>query len=130
MKKVKTYNEIPKEALEILSFGGEYYYKESVNDTDFDNKKKEFFPVEAEIKTREVANWKIRAILKTMNLISPIETALNNLNEPLKSIAQSAWEYSPVINQYSNTVKLIQSVCELSDEQIQSIFDSAEAINI
>ncbi len=79
---------------------------------------------------REVASWKVRAILKTMGLIETIETAINSLEEPTKSIAQIAWEYSSTINQFSPTVKLIQQSCYLTNEQIQQIFDDAEKINI
>lgn len=80
--------------------------------------------------TREVALWKVRAILKQMGLIPSIETALNSLPENVKDIALSAWEYSSTINQYSPTVKLIQQTCNLTDTQMEDVFDNAEKINI
>lgn len=82
------------------------------------------------INEREVALWKVRAILKQMGLIPSIETALNSLPENIKDIALSAWEYSSTINQYSPTVKLIQQTCNLTDAQMEDVFDNAEKINI
>ena len=79
---------------------------------------------------REVPLWKVRAILKQMGLIPSIETALNSLPENVKDIALSAWEYSSTINQYSPTVKLIQQTCNLTDVQMEDIFNNAEKINI
>ena len=79
---------------------------------------------------REVALWKVRAILKQMGLIMQIETALNSLPENVKDIALLVWEYSATINQYSPTVKLIQQTCNLTDVQMEDIFNNAEKINI
>ena len=87
-------------------------------------------PATQELPYREVAAWKVRAILKQMGLIMQIETALNSLPENVKDIALSAWEYSATINQYSPTVKLIQQTCNLTDVQMEDIFNNAEKINI
>lgn len=79
---------------------------------------------------RFVANWKVKAVLKSMDLLTTIENALNSLSEPTKTIAGYAWEYSNEINQFSPTVQLIKQACNLTDEQVQNIFDTADAINI
>ena len=107
---------------------GEYFYF-----FESDKEKKDFYnslPILEEFKSREVALWKVRAILKQMGLIPSIETALNSLPENVKDIALSAWEYSATINQYSPTVKLIQQTCNLTDVQMEDIFNNAEKINI
>lgn len=80
--------------------------------------------------TREVASWKLRAILKSTGLFTQVEAALNSLQEPTKTIALEAWEYSATINQFSQTTKLIQQACALTDGQVEEIFTNAENINI
>lgn len=79
---------------------------------------------------RSVASWKVKSILKLQGLYDTIETALGQLSEPTKTIADMAWKHSESINQFSPTVKLIKQVCALTDSQVQSIFDEAEQINI
>lgn len=80
--------------------------------------------------SREVANWKLKAILDSMGLLPNISAAINSLQEPNKTFASYAWEYSQTVDQYSPTVKLIQAACNLTDEQVNTIFNQAEAINI
>lgn len=80
--------------------------------------------------SREVANWKLKAILDTMGLLPNISAAINSLPEPNKTFANYAWEYSQTFDQYSPTVKLIQTACNLTDEQVNTIFNQAESINI
>lgn len=79
---------------------------------------------------RTVALWKVKSILKIQGLYNTIEAALNELEEPNKTIANMSWQHAESINQFSPTVQLIKQTCQLSDEQIQGIFDAAEAINI
>lgn len=83
-----------------------------------------------EAPSREVASWKLRAILKSSGLFTQVEAALNSLQEPDKTIALEAWEYSATINQYSKATKLIQLACNLTDEQVEEIFTNAEKISI
>ena len=80
--------------------------------------------------TKEVANWKLKAILDTMGLLPQINTAINNLSEPNKTFANYAWEYSPTINMYSPIIKVIQQACNLTWEEVVTIFNEAEAISI
>lgn len=83
-----------------------------------------------EVLTREVANWKLKAVLDTIGLLPSISAAINSLSEPNKTFASYAWEYSQTVDQYSPTVKLIQAACNLTDEQVNTIFNQAESINI
>lgn len=77
-----------------------------------------------------VPNWKLRAILKTMGIHETIESEINKLPEPQKTIALAAWEYSPTVNMYSPTVKFIQMACSLSDEEVKTIFKTANELDI
>jgi hypothetical protein len=74
--------------------------------------------------------WRIRTILKLMNLIPTIESALDQLEEPTKTAAKNVWNYGTTIERYSQTVLFIQSVTQMTDDQVDEIFQQAEAIQI
>ena len=78
----------------------------------------------------EVQLWRIRTILKLMNLETTIESALNQLEEPTKTAAKNVWNYGTTIERYSQTVLFIQSVTQMTDDQVDEIFQQAEAIVI
>lgn len=86
--------------------------------------------IDVPVPDRELPLWKLKAILKTMNLYESIEMAISSIQEPIKTMAQMSWEYGAVINQRSPTVSLIQSVINLTDEEVDDIFNQAENINI
>lgn len=116
----------------VISDGTNFYCTNQKNDLDFDNKQAQILAAcnQDEPAPRNVAAWKVKSILKIQGLYNTIEAALNQLEEPNKTIANMAWQHAESINQFSPTVQLIKQTCQLSDEQIQAIFDSAEAINI
>ena len=74
--------------------------------------------------------WRVRTILNLMNLIPTIESALNQLDEPTKTAAKNVWNYGTTIERYSQTVLFIQSVTQMTDDQVDEIFQQAEAIVI
>ena len=74
--------------------------------------------------------WRVRTILNLMNLIPTIETALDQLDEPTKTAAKNVWNYGTTIERYSQTVLFIQSVTQMTDEQVDEIFQQAENIVI
>jgi hypothetical protein len=78
----------------------------------------------------EVQLWRVRTILKLMNLIPTIESALDQLEEPNQTAAKNVWNYGTTIERYSQTVLFIQSVTEMNDDQVDEIFQQAEAIVI
>jgi hypothetical protein len=78
----------------------------------------------------EVQLWRIRTILKLMNLETTIESALNELEEPNKTAAKNVWNYGTTVERNSQTVLFIQSVTQMTDEQVDEIFQQAEAIVI
>jgi hypothetical protein len=79
---------------------------------------------------KEVQLWRLRTILKLMNLDATIESALDQLDEPTKTAAKNVWNYGTTVDRYSQTVLFIQSVLELTDKQTNEIFIQAEAIVI
>ena len=78
----------------------------------------------------EVQLWRVRTILNLMNLIPTIESALDQLDEPTKTAAKNVWNYGTTIERYSQTVLFIQSVTQMTDDQVDEIFQQAEAIVI
>jgi hypothetical protein len=78
----------------------------------------------------EVQLWRLRTILNLMNLIATIESALNQLPEPNKTAAKNVWNYGTTVERYSQTVLFIQSVTQMTDDQVDEIFQQAEAIQI
>lgn len=78
----------------------------------------------------EVQLWRVRTILKLMNLDATIESALNQLEEPTQTAAKNVWNYGTTVMRYSQTVLFIQSVTQMTDDQVDEIFQQAEAIQI
>ena len=78
----------------------------------------------------EVQLWRLRTILKLMNLIATIESALDQLDEPTQTAAKNVWNYGTTVERYSQTVLFIQSVTQMTDDQVDEIFQQAEAIVI
>ncbi len=78
----------------------------------------------------EVQLWRVRTILKLNNLETAIESALNQLDEPTQTAAKNVWNYGTTIERYSQTVLFIQSVTQMTDDQVDLIFQQAEAIVI
>jgi hypothetical protein len=79
---------------------------------------------------REVASWRLRAILTMQGMADSVTGAISQLPEPNKTVAQLAWEYAPTIDRYSETVLFAQQQLQLTDEQVDALFDAAEAIEI
>ena len=78
----------------------------------------------------EVQLWRVRTILKLMNLEATIESALEQLEEPTKTAAKNVWNYGTTVERYSQTVLFIQSVTQMTDDQVDEIFQQAENIVI
>lgn len=76
----------------------------------------------------EVQLWRIRTVLKLSQLETQIEDALNNLPEPSKTAGLYIWKFGTTVERSSQTVLLLQSVLQLSDEQVDDLFIQANAI--
>ena len=74
--------------------------------------------------------WRVRTILKLMNLETTIESALDQLPEPNQTAAKNVWNYGTTIERYSQTVLFIQGVTQMTDDQVDEIFQQAEEIQI
>lgn len=78
----------------------------------------------------EVALWRIRAILKLMGLEATIESALEQLPEPIKIGAKYIWQFGTVIERESQTVLMLQQVLGMTDQQLDDMFIQADGIII
>ena len=76
----------------------------------------------------EVQLWRIRTILKLMQLETSIEQTLETLPEPSKTAANYIWNYGTTVERSSQTVLLLQSALQMTDEQVDNLFIQAEAI--
>jgi hypothetical protein len=78
----------------------------------------------------EVALWKIRVVLKVMQLEDVIANALENLEEPTKTSALYIWNYGTAIDRDSQTIAYLQSVLGLNSAQVDEIFIQANALKL
>jgi hypothetical protein len=76
----------------------------------------------------EVQLWRIRTVLKLMQLETQIENALETLPEPSKTAANYIWNYGTTVERSSQTVLLLQSVLQLTNEQVDDLFVQADNI--
>ena len=76
----------------------------------------------------EVALWKLRFILKQMNIEDSISEKLNELPEPQKTAANYIWNYGNAIDRHSPTIMYLQSVLGLTDTQVNNIFIQSNSI--
>jgi len=78
----------------------------------------------------EVALWKLRFVLSQMGLEESIIQAINQLPEPQKTASTYIWNYGNDIDRYSETIVFIQSILQLTTEQVNSIFIEASSLKL
>lgn len=78
----------------------------------------------------EVPLWSMRILLKKMQLFDSIIDAINQMDEPLKSMALDYLEYGNYIERNSNTVILIQQILQMTDAQVDSLFIDASNLKL
>lgn len=79
---------------------------------------------------QEVQLWRIRTILKLLDLEQTVENSLNSLSEPTKTAALYIWNYGTTVERYSNTVLFIQSTLQMTDAQVDDIFIQSQSIQL
>lgn len=78
----------------------------------------------------EVPSWKLKLILDQIGLLSSIEPAINNLEEPNKSAALFAWNNSPSININSTTTNFVKQTLNLTNDEVASIFEQSNNLKL
>jgi hypothetical protein len=102
--------------LDWLSNGG------TVEPTEFDIEQIEV-PV-------SVPLWCVKVVLHEMGLIEHVQTALSQLPEPDRTRANYIWEYGNIIQRNSPTVAFVGQVLQLDSKQMDSLFVTADSINL
>jgi hypothetical protein len=122
-------NEIPIDDLSDDNFVKKYY--------DFENKSfyegatpQEIAEAKKQSVPQEVQLWRIRTILKSMRYEDSIETVLNNLEEPTKTAALCIWNYGSTVERNSQTVAMLKTALQLTDEQVDEMFIEANNIKL
>jgi undecaprenyl pyrophosphate synthase len=122
-------NEMALDEMVIDDFGKGYYnfetekFYEGATAQEIAELKKESVP-------QEVQLWRIRVILKLSSLESAIEAVLNNLEEPTKTAANYIWNYGSTVERNSQTVALLQTALQLTNEQVDEMFIEANNIKL
>ncbi len=78
----------------------------------------------------EVAAWRLRAVTTLAGMSQGIESFLNSLPEPDKTVANEAWYSGTTVRRQSATVGAFQQVLELTSEQLDNLFIQAANIEI
>jgi hypothetical protein len=78
----------------------------------------------------EVALWKIRVVLKVMELEGVVANALENLQEPTKTSALYIWSYGTSIDRDSQTIFFLQNILQLTNQQVDDIFIQANLLKL
>ena len=84
--------------------------------------------VEVYFPEKEVACWRMRAVMELAGLKPQIDTLIQGLPNPGKTVAQAAWEYGNTVASSSPFVKGIQTALGLSDAQVYDFFIEAEKL--
>jgi hypothetical protein len=74
--------------------------------------------------------WCVKVVLHEMGLIEHVQTALSQLPEPDRTRANYIWEYGNIIQRNSPTVAFVGQVLELDSKQMDSLFVTADSINL
>lgn len=95
---------------------------------EFDTELK-YWPVEPTVPI-EVYAWRLRLSTQISGLKESIDALLDQLEEPAKTIAKEAWNAGVTIRRDSPLVAQLAGALSLTDEQVDNLFLSANAIEI
>jgi len=78
----------------------------------------------------EVPLWAMRTVLKQSGLFQVIIDVIETLEEPTRTIALDFLEYGNFVERKSNTVIMIQSISQMTDEQVDQLFIEANKLKL
>lgn len=76
----------------------------------------------------QVSMRQARLALIQQNLLQTVNEQIQQLEEPNKSIVETEWEYSAVVDRNSEWVAVMASAMGLSDEQMDDLFKLAKTL--
>ncbi len=77
---------------------------------------------------RELPNWRIKAVLAGMGLLTGAEAALESLPDPQKTVARLAWNGDAHLSRTSPAVRFIAAEIGLSEAVLDQVFLDAEEL--
>ncbi len=86
--------------------------------------------IEVRVIPEQVPVWCIKVILHEMGLLTTVEAALNQLEEPSKTRANYIWNFGNFILRDSLTVAFIGQVLQKNKQEIDEIFINANNIEL
>lgn len=124
---------------EVTDLGdGTYFENTNIQEVDAPENGSTYYEFDAELKVWPVAPiapvevyaWRLRLSTQIAGLKSAIDALLENLPDPDKTIAKEAWNAGVTIRRDSPLVAQLAGALSLTDEQVDSLFLSANAIEI
>jgi len=76
----------------------------------------------------QVPTWRLRAVLALDGKEADVQNAIDQLQEPNKTIAKKAWDFGSNTERTSQTVAFIKGVLSLTDADVDQYFIDAENI--
>jgi hypothetical protein len=80
--------------------------------------------------SREIANWRAKAVLATMGMLSQVTATIAALPEPDRTVVSLAWAGDAKLARRGKTVLALASALGLTDSQLDELFVAAEAIEV
>ena len=77
---------------------------------------------------QEIETWKFQQVLAQQGLTSSVESAIQSLQEPSKTIAIIRWNKKPTIRRNNALTNQIGAAVGLTPDQIDDLFRTAENI--
>jgi hypothetical protein len=93
-----------------------------------------YTPVPREVQPRPVplviANWRAKAVLSIAGILPAVETALDALTEPARTVALAAWNGSAQVHRNGPTVTAAIAALGLTDKAVDDLFIAAAALKV
>lgn len=79
---------------------------------------------------REIANWRCKAVLAQMGLLETVNTVIEAMPEPQRTIVSLAWNGDAKLARRGKTVTALAAVLGLSDARMDELFIEAAGIEV
>ena len=77
-----------------------------------------------------IANWRAKAVLSIVGILPAVETALDALTEPDRTVALAAWNGSAQVHRNGPTVTTAIAALGLTEKQVDDLFIAAAALKV
>ncbi len=77
----------------------------------------------------EVPTWALREVCMIRGHTAAIESALANLSEPQRTIANNRWSHKPTISRSSSLITAMQAILGWSSDYVDELFFAADLLD-